>query len=404
MVKLCLTSIVKNESKIIQRMLRTVLPIVDYINICDTGSTDKTVELIHELLKDNEYKVKYKINHNDWKDFGHNRTLSITTAKRNFPDADYLLFIDADMKLEIGKDFDKNKLTEHAYSIVQESTVQKWFNVRIVNAKCNWICVGRTHEHYRCLDCQNKPHTQLHTIKINDISDGGCKENKFTRDIELLKLDLEEIEESKKTGKTLHITEDRTVYYKSQSLQCLQRYEEAIEGFQKRIQLGGWHEEQYVSYLKIGECYQSLGKFDEALSYYLQSYNFRPQRLEGLCKMAEMCRLKTRKDKDDKDVSNPQNLLVYAMMTMGIKTNRGLEDVLFVDKASATWKPHFELSIAAMCIGKTEIGIASALKVLEMKNAHQIPQVFIERTEKNIELCLKQKGIDMKRIAEANQN
>jgi glycosyltransferase involved in cell wall biosynthesis len=40
---ICINMIVKNESKIITRMLDTVLPIIDAYCICDTGSTDNTV-------------------------------------------------------------------------------------------------------------------------------------------------------------------------------------------------------------------------------------------------------------------------------------------------------------------------------------------------------------------------
>ena len=45
-VTLCLNMIVKNESRIITRLLETVAPIIDTYIICDTGSTDNTIELI----------------------------------------------------------------------------------------------------------------------------------------------------------------------------------------------------------------------------------------------------------------------------------------------------------------------------------------------------------------------
>ena len=38
--------IVRNESKIITRLLESVLPIIDTYVICDTGSTDNTPEII----------------------------------------------------------------------------------------------------------------------------------------------------------------------------------------------------------------------------------------------------------------------------------------------------------------------------------------------------------------------
>ena len=43
---LCLNMIVKNESKIITRLFDSVINIIECYCICDTGSTDNTVELI----------------------------------------------------------------------------------------------------------------------------------------------------------------------------------------------------------------------------------------------------------------------------------------------------------------------------------------------------------------------
>ena len=48
---LCLNMIVKNESKIIERLLSSVLPIIDSYCICDTGSTDNTIEIIENFFK-----------------------------------------------------------------------------------------------------------------------------------------------------------------------------------------------------------------------------------------------------------------------------------------------------------------------------------------------------------------
>ena len=43
--KICLNMIVKNESKVITRLLESVSPIIDTYCICDTGSTDDTKEI-----------------------------------------------------------------------------------------------------------------------------------------------------------------------------------------------------------------------------------------------------------------------------------------------------------------------------------------------------------------------
>lgn len=47
---LCLNMIVKNESKIITRLFDSVSEIIDCYCICDTGSTDNTINIIQEYF------------------------------------------------------------------------------------------------------------------------------------------------------------------------------------------------------------------------------------------------------------------------------------------------------------------------------------------------------------------
>ena len=42
--------IVKNESLVIERMLKSVIDIIDYYIIVDTGSTDNTIECIKTFM------------------------------------------------------------------------------------------------------------------------------------------------------------------------------------------------------------------------------------------------------------------------------------------------------------------------------------------------------------------
>ena len=49
---LCLNMIVKNESRTIKRLLDSVVPIIDTYCICDTGSTDNTMDIICKYFKD----------------------------------------------------------------------------------------------------------------------------------------------------------------------------------------------------------------------------------------------------------------------------------------------------------------------------------------------------------------
>lgn len=49
MISLSLCMIVKNEEKVLPRILKPMKEIVDKILICDTGSTDRTKEIIREF-------------------------------------------------------------------------------------------------------------------------------------------------------------------------------------------------------------------------------------------------------------------------------------------------------------------------------------------------------------------
>ena len=137
---ICLNMIVRNESKIITRLLETVLPIIDTYCICDTGSTDETKTIIKEYL--DSKNIPGKIIEHPFKNFGHNRDYALKAAKDM---ADYLLFLDADMKLVIDPSFDKNLLTADVYSIRQGVPGFTYHNVRLLSTSIDAACVGSTH-------------------------------------------------------------------------------------------------------------------------------------------------------------------------------------------------------------------------------------------------------------------
>ena len=49
---ICFASMCKNEEHCIRQTLEAVYKYIDYWVICDTGSTDKTCEIITELFKE----------------------------------------------------------------------------------------------------------------------------------------------------------------------------------------------------------------------------------------------------------------------------------------------------------------------------------------------------------------
>ena len=115
-VGLCM--IVKNETAMIRRCLASVLPLVDYILVVDTGSTDGTQQIIREFLT--EHNVAGAVIDEPWRDFAYNRSFAMERL-REVASVDYAMVIDADDTLEFDAGFDprafKAELTHDLYYV-----------------------------------------------------------------------------------------------------------------------------------------------------------------------------------------------------------------------------------------------------------------------------------------------
>src|SRR5579863_6095151 len=233
--KICVTGIMKNESKNIDRLFTSMLPLPpDMISIVDTGSTDGTPDLIMEWGK--KHNIPTAVHHEPFKNFSHNRTHSIRAAKEAFPDADYFLLTDADFVWEINKGgkFDKTLLIDHKYLIEQYNKSLSYWNIRLLSAKVDFTCHGVTHEYFsedkvQTEYCGEVRAAKIHTLAIDDREDGGCKEDKFDRDERLLRQGLDD----KETPKDL---KTRYKFYLGQTLKDMGRYEESLEWYIKRVE------------------------------------------------------------------------------------------------------------------------------------------------------------------------
>lgn len=276
-IKICLNMIVKNESKIITRLFDTILPLVDFWIISDTGSTDNTIDTIKSYFK--EKNIPGDILTHTWKNFGHNRTLALENAQKSSYDFDYILFLDADMKLVIKSEFNKNLLTHDVYTIKQGNPGLSYYNVRLIKKNLKVKCVSPTHEYYDIQ--QNHTQSPLESLYIDDIGDGGAKQDKYERDIKLLKTGIEEEPDN-----------PRYYFYLAQSYHCINDKHNAIETYKKRITKGGWSEEIWYSYYQIANIYKEMGEENEAIINYLLAYEINPNRVENIYEITQIYRLK----------------------------------------------------------------------------------------------------------------
>src|ERR1700730_1467809 len=171
--------IVNNEAAVIERCLDSVLPVIDRWVICDTGSTDRTPEIINGKLA----AVPGELHHREWIDFGHNRTELMELAHGT---ADLLLLVDADHVLRVeGLPPDGSVDTY----LLRHNGSLGYAIPRLVRGDRRWRFTGSTHEY---LDADGPvTRAMLNTWTIDDHADGGSRGDKLERDRRLLTRDLE---------------------------------------------------------------------------------------------------------------------------------------------------------------------------------------------------------------------
>ena len=263
---LCLNMIVKNESLIIKRMLDSVIDIIDSYCICDTGSTDNTISVIKNYFIDKN--IKGKIINKEFVNFEYNRNFSLEQCEGM---SDYILLMDADMTL-VNNGFDKKTLSAHDfYYIIQEKKNMRYGNIRIIKNNELGKYNGVTHEFIEIKNLASYKTLSKNTLYINDLDDGGCKNDKYERDIKLLSTAL--IDDPNNS---------RYMFYLANCYYDTKQYKLCIDTYLKRIVMGGWVQEIWFSYYMIGVSYMILNECDKSIFYHLEGYNCFPKRIENL--------------------------------------------------------------------------------------------------------------------------
>ena len=307
--KIILLLMIKNESKIIERCLERALENVDAIAILDTGSTDDTVEVCNKFLSTS--KKPFKVSVEPFKNFGYNRTVSFQKAydlckELGWDDKNtYAMAVDADMIIKPSPAFKDFKMTEIGYTAIQQNGPLKYYNTRFMKCSHKWTCIGATHEYWSGDPIVKIPYELFY---IDDVNDGGCKSDKYERDVRLL---TEDLKEDPNNG--------RSHFYLAQSYKDSSKYKEAIEHYKKRIKIGGWYEEVWYAHYQIGKCYEYL-KQPEKFEYWMnKAFTFHPHRAETIYNL-------TRYFKDKMD-----HYKAYHYYLKGRNIPFPKDDVLFIE-------------------------------------------------------------------------
>lgn len=284
-MNIILNCIVKDESKVIERMLKSVLPLIDEYQILDTGSTDGTPDIIANFFK--EHGIPGQVHFDlscteliDGKQYflydkARNKALELLEGKDGM-----LFWIDADEQLILPVGFDatafKEKLSkfDQAAALVSYSVSRYARNCFIrIKKPIRWE--EPIHEILLCdeaLRAINVPEIVILVTPDGNTWDPENVKDKYLGHAKVLQREFE------RTGRP------RTCFYLAQSFRDAGESEKAILYYSKRADMeAGFYEERYYAQLMVADLCGNLNKpFSYILPEYIKAHEIDPLRGEGM--------------------------------------------------------------------------------------------------------------------------
>ncbi len=304
-VKILLDMIVRDEEINITRCFDSVLHLIDGVIINDTGSKDKTIEIINEYMK--KHKLEGEVISREWTDdYGINRTYALEDAYkyiRKIKNHDnciwYVLFMDADDQAfgtsntnSSGESKDtffelnnKAHLDLDYYEISKIRSGEKYHFPAMLrlyqNKSKRWRWEGVRHEVPVRLDTSWTPtYQRLTGGYILSEHEGYRSKDKYTfiNDAAAFMRGLKRDPE-----------DSRSMYYCAKSLNDAGYPDLAKMIYKRRIKMVGYYQEKYISYIRLGTMRFYAGKYDKkTYKYFEDAYELDKERLEAIHYMVQL--------------------------------------------------------------------------------------------------------------------
>lgn len=263
-ISLCM--IVKNEECIIERCLDSVQRVVDEINIIDTGSTDRTKDIVQNYTS--------RIYDFIWcDDFARARNFSFQQATK-----DYILWLDAD---DVITSEHQQKLLQLKYSLYPNvdavsmdydialdadgSVEAREKRYRLVKRQCHFQWYGAVHEYLEVSG-------QLYH------SDIAVTHLPLKRDVHR---NIRIYERLKKEGYSFSA---RDTFHYANELKNHQRFLEAINQYHSFLDsVTGSADDKIQACISLADCYQELHDVKQANQVIVQSLLYDRPRPETCC-------------------------------------------------------------------------------------------------------------------------
>lgn len=346
MTGLGLHMIVKDEAPVIERCLRSVLPLVDWWVVCDTGSTDGTQDVVRRTMADRPGVLVER----PWVSFGHNRQEALEVA-RTLPAAgpdDHVLWIDADEELV---DLPDGPLVLDAdgYFLEVEYGATRYQRLEVVRLHAPWRWSGVIHEH---LDLDGATLGALARPRVRQHHEGARSRDPGTyrRDAELIEAELAKDPD-----------DSRLQFYLGQSWRDAGELDRAVAAYRARVDNpAGWDQERWYARFQIAACLHRLAasgaaSLDEAAAAYLAAYAERPTRAEPLVDLARL----------ERERERFEVALLYARGAVAVAPPPA--DDLFVDRDTYAWRALDEVAVSCYWTGRWDEGMAAAQQALAVR-------------------------------------
>lgn len=296
-VNFTVISMVRNEDHILKRMITSAQA---PIRLCDTGSTDGSSRF---------WSIYRTVHHNWTRSFANNRNLCLSHWLPTI-ETEFVLLLDADHEVKRGH----MKRPQHDMNYISFNNNALPYLIRTSVLKhCHYV--GVTHETLSCPENTTQGHYD--GLYLLHHADGDYRASKYERDRDLL---LNELQSSKNISKFL---QTRYTFYLARTFDDLHDYENARHWYKKRTTQGGWKQEIYISYLRLGSlCWDSP---ELARMYWLKAYETDCNRREALYYLSQ----------DFMNRKDWGKCLLYgrAGMLMGTPSSNSL----FVDQSIEQW-------------------------------------------------------------------
>jgi glycosyltransferase involved in cell wall biosynthesis len=372
---LCFITMCKNEEHCIRQTLESVYKYIDYWIVCDTGSTDKTCDIVTSFFK--EKNIPGELYVDEWIGFDKNKTLMF---ERAYKKTDYVLHLDADDFLvgEFKKELIcKDKSDKFHFKTIRGSS--QFITSYLYNNSLQWVYAGVAHNIILCL---NKDNIVESKIFVNEGGDAGelyvdanergsrkLDPNKYLKDALKLKDQFFETLYDDPYG-----LNNRSVFYTAQSYYDSSMFKEAYQWYNLYTKLKDtWIEEVFESQMRLGRCMIQL-KFDvdKIISQFEKAIQIFPDRAEPYYALGKFLNVQ------------PTNELAYKYLKEA--KNKNVQEVLkkyrlFVDVFVYGKYVNDELSVACFWTNRGNEGSKLLNEIINDNDPHFIRHK--ERLEMN---------------------